>query len=123
MYFPSHPRTRDRIAAFGLPMGRVALIDPLPYYDMVDVMRGAHAVITDSGGIQEETTALGVPCFTVRDNTERPITITEGTNQLVRDPARLPDLVAAAQRTDTVRRPEGWDGHAGERIIEALRTK
>jgi UDP-N-acetylglucosamine 2-epimerase (non-hydrolysing) len=123
VYFPSHPRTRARIAAFGLPMGRVALIDPLPYFDMVDVMRGAHAVITDSGGIQEETTALGVPCFTVRDNTERPITITEGTNQLVRDPARLPELVAAAQRTGTVRRPEGWDGHAGERIIEALRTK
>lgn len=123
VYFPSHPRTRARIAAFGLPMGRVALIDPLPYYDMVDIMRCAHAVITDSGGIQEETTALGVPCFTVRDNTERPITITEGTNQLVRDPACLPGLVAAAQRSGTVRRPEGWDGHAGERIIEALRTK
>jgi len=121
--FPSHPRTRARIADFGLPMGGVDLIDSLPYYDMVDVMRGAHAVITDSGGLQEETTALGVPCFTVRDNTERPITITEGTNQLVRDPSTLPGLVAAAQRSATVRRPEGWDGKAGERIIEALRTK
>jgi len=121
--FPSHPRTRARIADFGLPMGGVDLIDSLPYYDMVDVMRGAHAVITDSGGLQEETTALGVPCFTVRDNTERPITITEGTNQLVLDPSTLPGLVAAAQRSATVRRPEGWDGRAGERIIEALRTK
>jgi UDP-N-acetylglucosamine 2-epimerase (non-hydrolysing) len=121
--FPSHPRTRARITAFGLPMGGVELMDPLPYYDMVDVMRSAHAVVTDSGGLQEETTALGVPCFTVRDNTERPITITEGTNQLVLDPATLPQLVDRAQRAANVRRPEGWDGRAGERIIEALRTK
>jgi UDP-N-acetylglucosamine 2-epimerase (non-hydrolysing) len=121
--FPSHPRTRSRIADFGLPMGGVELMDPLPYYEMVDVMRCAHAVITDSGGLQEETTALGVPCFTVRDNTERPITITEGTNQLVRDPSTLPQLVAAAQRSVDVRRPEGWDGKAGERIIEAIRTR
>ena len=121
--FPSHPRTRQRIAAFGLPMGRVDLIDPLPYFEMVDIVRGAHAVITDSGGIQEETTALGVPCFTVRDNTERPVTVTEGTNQLVRDPSTLPALVAAARRPESPRRPEGWDGRAGERIIEALRTR
>lgn len=118
--FPSHPRTRDRIAAFGLPMGGVQMIDSLPYFDMVDVMRGAHAVITDSGGLQEETTALGVACFTVRDNTERPITITEGTNQLVLDPGGLPRLVAAAGRSDGARRPEGWDGKAGERIVAAL---
>lgn len=122
--FPSHPRTRARITDFGLPLSGVDLMDPLPYYDMVDVMRGAHAVITDSGGLQEETTALGVPCFTVRENTERPITITEGTNTLVRDPSTLPRLVAAAERSSAaVRRPEGWDGKAGERIIEALRTK
>ena len=121
--FPSHPRTRHRIAAFGLPMGRVDLIDPLPYFEMVDVVRCAHAVITDSGGLQEETTALGVPCFTVRDNTERPITITEGTNQLVRDPSALPALVGAAHRSETARRPEGWDGRAGERIVEALRRR
>jgi UDP-N-acetylglucosamine 2-epimerase (non-hydrolysing) len=118
--FPSHPRTRERIAAFGLPMSGVRLIDPLPYFDMLDVMRCAHAVITDSGGLQEETTALGVACLTVRDNTERPITITEGTNQLVLDPATLPGLVARAQRSSSARRPEGWDGRAGERIISAL---
>ena len=121
--FPSHPRTRQRIAAFGLPMGSVELIDPLPYFEMVDVVRSAHAVITDSGGLQEETTALGVPCFTVRDNTERPVTVTEGTNQLVRDPSTLPALVDAARRSKSPRRPEGWDGRAGERIIEALRTR
>lgn len=121
--FPSHPRTRARIADFGLSMGGVALMDPLPYHEMVDVMRGAHAVITDSGGLQEETTALGVPCFTVRDNTERPITIAEGTNQLAPDPSTLPGLVSAAQRSGSVRRPEGWDGKAAERIVAALRTK
>ena len=121
--FPSHPRTRQRIASFGLPMGGIDLIDSLPYFEMVDVVRTAHAVITDSGGLQEETTALGVPCFTVRDNTERPVTITEGTNQLVRDPSTLPSLIGGARRSATPRRPEGWDGHAGERVIEALRRR
>ncbi|MDB4883834.1 MAG: UDP-N-acetylglucosamine 2-epimerase [Gemmatimonadetes bacterium] len=118
--FPSHPRTRERLVAFGLPMNGVQMIDPLPYFDMLDVMRGAHAVVTDSGGLQEETTVLGVPCFTVRDNTERPITITEGTNRLVLDPGTLPTLVAGAQCSPDLRRPEGWDGKAGERIIAAL---
>ena len=110
---------------FGRPnvAERVDLIDPLPYFEMVDVVRGAHAVITDSGGLQEETTALGVPCFTVRDNTERPITITEGTNRLVRDPSTLPRLVGEARRSETPRRPEGWDGRAGERIVQALQSR
>jgi UDP-N-acetylglucosamine 2-epimerase (non-hydrolysing) len=118
--FPSHPRTRERLRAFGLPLTGVQLIDSLPYFDMLDIMRTAHAVITDSGGLQEETTVLGVPCFTVRDNTERPITITEGTNQLVLDPTTLPSLVRAAARSPEPRCPEGWDGAAGERIIQAL---
>ena len=118
--FPSHPRTAQRIATLGLPLDGVELIAPLPYHDMVDVMARAHAVITDSGGIQEETTALGVPCFTVRENTERPITITEGTNQLVRDLAGLPALVEAVRRPEHPPRPEGWDGCAGERIVQAL---
>lgn len=118
--FPSHPRTAHRISALGLPLAGVELLAPLPYHDMVDVMARAHAVITDSGGIQEETTALGVPCFTVRENTERPITITEGTNRLVRDPARLPALVEEVSRPAHPPRPEGWDGCAGERIIQAL---
>ena len=87
---------------------------------MLDLMARAHAVVTDSGGLQEETTALGVPCLTVRDNTERPITITEGTNQLVRDPATLPALVEGVRRPAHPPRPEGWDGCAGERIIQAL---
>jgi UDP-N-acetylglucosamine 2-epimerase (non-hydrolysing) len=118
--FPSHPRTAQRIATLGLPLAGVDLIAPLPYHDMVDVMARAHAVITDSGGIQEETTALGVPCFTVRENTERPITITEGTNRLVTDLAALPSEVETVRRPAHPPRPEGWDGCAGERIIQAL---
>lgn len=118
--FPSHPRTRDRLKSMGISLKGIQLIDALPYHDMLDVMSRAYAVVTDSGGLQEETTALGVPCFTVRDNTERPITITEGTNQLVLDPSTLPSLVANAKKPATVRAPEGWDGNAGVRIIQAL---
>jgi UDP-N-acetylglucosamine 2-epimerase (non-hydrolysing) len=70
--------------------------------------------------LQEETTALGVPCFTLRPNTERPITITEGTNRLVQDISALPALVSAAQRPAAPRRPDGWDGQAGDRVIQAL---
>jgi UDP-N-acetylglucosamine 2-epimerase (non-hydrolysing) len=118
--FPAHPRTQQRIAAAGLDFGRVRVLDPLPYFEMLDLVRDAHAVVTDSGGLQEETTALGVPCFTVRDNTERPITVTEGTNTLVRDPKEVATLVRAAQRPAQAHRPEGWDGHAGERVAAAL---
>jgi UDP-N-acetylglucosamine 2-epimerase (non-hydrolysing) len=118
--FPSHPRTAQRIERLGCSLDGVELLAPLPYHEMVDVMTRAHAVVTDSGGIQEETTALGVPCFTVRENTERPITITEGTNQLVRDPATLPGLVESVRRPAHPPRPEGWDGCAGDRVIQAL---
>lgn len=121
--FPSHPRTRERLSALGLRLGKLRLIDSLPYHEMVDLVRTAHAVVTDSGGLQEETTVLGVPCFTVRDNTERPVTISEGTNQLVLDPAKLPMLVAAAKRPATVKALEGWDGNAGVRIIQALMSR
>jgi UDP-N-acetylglucosamine 2-epimerase (non-hydrolysing) len=118
--FPVHPRTRQRIGALGLDFGRVELLDPIGYKEMVDLMEGAHAAVTDSGGVQEETTALGVPCFTLRENTERPITITEGTNQLVHDLSTLPSLVSVAQRPKTPKRPDGWDGKAGERVARAF---
>lgn len=120
VFFPMHPRTRDRVAAAGLDLGKVRVLDPIGYFEMVDLERCAFAAITDSGGVQEETTALEVPCFTVRDNTERPATITHGTNQLVLDIPSLPSLVRSAQRPSTPRRPEGWDGHAAERVVEAL---
>jgi UDP-N-acetylglucosamine 2-epimerase (non-hydrolysing) len=118
--FPVHPRTRQRLDATGVDMGGVRLLDPVPYHEMLAYVSRAHAVVTDSGGLQEETTALGVPCFTVRDNTERPITITEGTNQLVLDPGTLPGLVREAERPAGARRPEGWDGGAGPRVVAAL---
>ena len=121
--FPVHPRTRARLAETGLAdgaFGRVRLLDPVPYLQLLDLEADAHCVVTDSGGLQEETTALGVPCLTLRDNTERPVTVTEGTNRLVRDPAEVPALVRAATRPAVVRRPEGWDGGAGERIARAL---
>ena len=118
--FPAHPRTRARLAEFGIDLGDVRVLDPIGYHEMLDLVAGAHAVVTDSGGLQEETTALNVPCFTVRDNTERPVTVTEGTNTLVRDLSTIPALVAAASRPAAPRRPEGWDGHAGERVAAAL---
>ena len=121
--FPIHPRTRQRIADAHLDLGGVTALQPVTYLQMLDLVFGAHAVITDSGGLQEETTALGIPCLTVRENTERPITITEGTNRLAPNPLELPALVRSAGRAHTPRRPEGWDGHAGERIVDALATR
>jgi UDP-N-acetylglucosamine 2-epimerase (non-hydrolysing) len=118
--FPAHPRTKQRLADAGIDLGAVRLLEPVAYTEMLDLVRCAHVVVTDSGGLQEETTALGVPCLTVRENTERPITITEGTNRLTPDPATLPDLVRSARRPATPRRPEGWDGQAGVRVVEAL---
>ena len=118
--FPAHPRTRQRLDDFGITLGDVQLMAPIGYLEMLDIIDAAGAIVTDSGGVQEETTALGVPCFTLRENTERPITITEGTNQLVSNPAMLPSLVLNARRVPNHHAPEGWDGHAGERIIQAL---
>ncbi|HEX6535031.1 MAG TPA: UDP-N-acetylglucosamine 2-epimerase (non-hydrolyzing) [Gemmatimonadaceae bacterium] len=120
--FPAHPRTRQRLEESGIDLGAVRVLEPVAYTEMLDLVRGAGVVVTDSGGLQEETTALGVPCLTVRDNTERPITITEGTNRLVRDPRELPELVRRSRgpAAGAVRRPEGWDGRAGERVVAAL---
>src|SRR6185312_7917538 len=121
--FPAHPRTRQRLEEGGHDLGKVRLFDPVGYTQMLDLVDCAHVVITDSGGLQEETTALGVPCLTVRENTERPITITEGTNRLVPDPGELAAAVRSVRRTEASRRPEGWDGKAGERIAHALATR
>jgi UDP-N-acetylglucosamine 2-epimerase (non-hydrolysing) len=119
--FPMHPRTRDRLSERDrVCLGDVRLMEPLPYHSMLDLTAGARVVITDSGGLQEETTALGVPCLTVRENTERPITVSEGTNRLAPDPDDFARLALETRRNGSPRRPEGWDGHASVRVATAL---
>ena len=125
--FPVHPRTRKQLADAGWQDGEARLkpIEPLGYLDFLGLQERAALVITDSGGVQEETTFLGVPCLTLRPNTERPITITEGTNQLVRGgSAGLLDAVRRALQQPATPRstPPLWDGHAAERIVEAFRS-
>jgi UDP-N-acetylglucosamine 2-epimerase (non-hydrolysing) len=119
--FPVHPRTRARLAELQLDHGRVQLVDPQPYNRFLSLEAEAAAVVTDSGGVQEETTVLGVPCFTLRENTERPVTITHGTNVVLGlDPSRLaeiPELIGAT-RPHLV--PPLWDGHAGVRAADAI---
>jgi UDP-N-acetylglucosamine 2-epimerase (non-hydrolysing) len=123
--FPLHPRGRATLAAAGLlDNPRIIVTDPLPYLEFISLVRGARAVLTDSGGIQEETTVLGVPCLTLRPNTERPITITHGTNRLVSREGVFDALAAVmAEGPARVGRvPPLWDGHAGERIADEVMT-
>ncbi len=122
--FPVHPRTKPRIADAGVTLssGRWKMIDPVGYLDFLRLMSSARLVITDSGGIQEETTVLGVPCMTLRENTERPVTISEGTNRLV---GIEPDAIRAAwkairQDPPVGRVPQYWDGQAAQRIVAVL---
>lgn len=121
--FPAHPRTRSKIAEFALKTDQLRVLDPLPYVDFLALQARAAVVITDSGGIQEETTYLGVPCLTMRENTERPITVTVGTNVLVgSDPeklrAEMARVLAAQWKKGTV--PPLWDGRAGERVAQVV---
>lgn len=132
--FPVHPRTRARIAEFNLGErishnDNLVLIDPLGYLDFLRLYSGARIVLTDSGGLQEETTALGIPCLTLRENTERPITVEMGTNSVV---GTCPDRIiqtareklsgpeAGASASSNKRIPPLWDGHAADRIVAAL---
>ena len=121
LVLPVHPRTRDALAAAGLHPD-LRLLPPAGYLDFVALQADAALVLTDSGGVQEETTMLGVPCLTLRDNTERPITVTEGTNQVVgRDPETIVrHALAVLADPPIARRPALWDGRAGERIAEVL---
>ena len=123
--FPVHPRTRkqiDELSEAGLAVSdNIVLVEPIGYYDFLSLMMDSQFVLTDSGGIQEETTYLGIPCMTLRDETERPITISEGTNELV-------TLETLEEAVDKVRRgdwkagrvPELWDGRTAERIVDML---
>ncbi|HEV7604179.1 MAG TPA: UDP-N-acetylglucosamine 2-epimerase (non-hydrolyzing) [Candidatus Limnocylindrales bacterium] len=120
---PLHPRGRPTLEAAGLVgSDRLRIVDPLGYIDFLSLVRGAALVVTDSGGIQEETTVLGVPCLTVRPNTERPITVTHGTNQLVGPDAvvGLARSILADGRPAPTSPPPLWDGHAGERMAAVL---
>jgi UDP-N-acetylglucosamine 2-epimerase (non-hydrolysing) len=125
IHFPVHPRTRQRLEAIGfLPgMENIHLLPPLPYQAFLRLWKDASLVLTDSGGLQEETTALGIPCLTLRDNTERPITIEAGTNVLAGTSA--PAILAAYESFKSSggkkgRIPELWDGKAAERILTVL---
>jgi UDP-N-acetylglucosamine 2-epimerase (non-hydrolysing) len=125
--FPVHPRTRNRLGEFGLQgrvdaMSNLRLIDPIGYLDFQQLVSSARIVLTDSGGIQEETTALGVPCLTLRANTERPVTVSHGTNRLV---GMDPQAIVTAYREATsdtrpAQTPPLWDGHAAERIVRII---
>lgn len=121
LLLPVHPRAAGRLAELGVP-GGVRLVPPAGYLDFIALQDSARVVLTDSGGVQEETTALGVPCVTLRDNTERPITVDQGTNVLAgRDPGRIVATVhAVLDSPPEPRRPELWDGHAGDRIAAVL---
>ncbi len=120
--YPVHPRARPALDGVDVPDG-IMLIEPLGYLDFLAVQAEARLVLTDSGGLQEETTVLGVPCLTLRDNTERPITIREGTNQIAgTDPDRIVELARQALEGmhPRNRRPALWDGCAAPRIVDAL---
>jgi UDP-N-acetylglucosamine 2-epimerase (non-hydrolysing) len=126
--FPMHPRSKSKLGTLGLAeraseIANLHLVEPLGYLDFMKLMGDAAVVLTDSGGIQEETTILGVPCLTLRDNTERPVTLSQGTNRLT---GNSTDAIVSAYREvrenppTTKRIPDLWDGHAAERIVEQL---
>lgn len=126
LVFPVHPRTRARLGAQGLELpATITTTEPLGYRAFLDLWRQSRLVLTDSGGLQEESTALGIPCLTLRDNTERPITLEEGTNTLVgTSPAKIVAAATAALAADgnqgAPQRPALWDGDASDRIVDHL---
>jgi len=129
LVFPIHPRTRNQLETFGLMQSlsasNILLLPPMGYLEMLGLMRDAKVVLTDSGGLQEETTALGVACITLRENTERPITITDATNVLVGSKPQdiydaFRDVIDNGGKSGTI--PKFWDGRAAERIHKTLLT-
>ena len=129
LVFPVHPRTRRNLRRFGLDglaaeAGNLRLVEPLGYLDMLKLLASSAVALVDSGGIQEETTVLGVPCLTLRESTERPVTVTQGTNRLtgtatgriVEEAGRVLDGEAPKGRI-----PDLWDGRSAERLVEHLR--
>jgi UDP-N-acetylglucosamine 2-epimerase (non-hydrolysing) len=123
--FPVHPRTRKALASLSIVPDSIIIVDPQPYLEFNYLVQRAKGVITDSGGITEETTFLGVPCMTLRDSTERPETVSIGTNEILgTDPKRLGEalerVLAGQWKQGGI--PEKWDGQAGERIVTILES-
>jgi UDP-N-acetylglucosamine 2-epimerase (non-hydrolysing) len=119
--FPVHPRTRERISELAVRDSRITFVPPQSYTQFLSLQTGAAAVVTDSGGVQEETTVLGIPCFTLRDNTERPVTVTHGTNVVLGlAPERLKDVPAMMKKARRGVVPQFWDGLAGRRAAFAI---
>ena len=124
--FAIHPRTEKRLREFGLlellvKAAGIKTTEPLGYIQFMNLVSGARVAITDSGGIQEETTYLGIPCLTLRENTERPITVSEGSNRLVKpESLQATAAEAIAGRWQVSRRPEYWDGHTADRCADSL---
>lgn len=126
LIFPMHPRTRQNLGKLSISFGEdVHILDPLPYMEFLNIWKDAAVILTDSGGLQEESTALGVPCLTLRENTERPITVHEGTNQLVGHDmgllkVKINNILTGIGRAG--RQPALWDGHAAKRIVAILHS-
>lgn len=124
--FPVHPRTSKNMEQFGIKLNRIHLVDPMGYLEFNYLVKNAHGVITDSGGVTEETTVMGIPCITLRNSTERPETCTVGTNELIgTDPLRIgPEIrkmLEGSWKKGSI--PELWDGHAAERIVSTITSK
>ncbi len=128
LFFPIHPRTRKKMQEFGLIkkiklLSNIHIVEPLGYLEFLNMMAKARLVLTDSGGIQEETTILGVPCLTLRENTERPVTIIDGTNQLIGvNPEKIISAVQSVLNENCVKkeRPALWDGQSAQRIVNVI---
>lgn len=122
MLFPVHPRTRGRLAELARQLSpRIRLLEPLGYMNFLGLMDHARVVLTDSGGVQEETTVMGVPCLTLREETERPVTVTHGSNHVVgTDPSRILGTYRSLASAGTYPRPDLWDGRAADRIADVL---